>query len=82
MTKKKLTLRMREKAISRAKDYARRRGTSVSRLVENFFSALEDEHKRPDIEPSALVEELAGLATDGEDVTEEDYYDYLEEKYR
>ncbi len=78
--KKKLTLRMDEDAIARAKEYAKERGTSVSKLVENFFAALESEQQE-DIELSPLVQELAGIAA-GSDLSEEDYYDYLEEKYK
>ncbi len=79
--KKKLTLRMEKEAIDRAKAYARQRGTSVSKLVENFFTALETETREQEIETSPLVQKLAGLAA-GADVSEEDYYDHLEEKHR
>lgn len=79
--KKKLTLRMDQKAIAQAKAYARRRGTSVSKLVENFFVALEADETNSEIETSRLVRELAGIAADT-DVSREDYYDHLEEKHR
>ena len=79
--KKKLTLRMEKEAIDRAKAYARRRGTSVSKLVENFFVALDKDRREEEIETSPLVQKLAGLAA-GADVSEEDYYDHLEEKHR
>ena len=38
--KKKLTLRMEQDVIERAKKYAEARGESVSKLVENYFRAL------------------------------------------
>lgn len=38
----KLTLRLDERAVAQAKRYARRRGTSVSRLVERYFASLAD----------------------------------------
>lgn len=38
--KKKLTLRMEKDMIERAKAYAKERGLSVSKLVENYFAAL------------------------------------------
>lgn len=41
MSKKKLTLSVEEHLSKRAKAIAEERGTSVSRLVEAFFSALE-----------------------------------------
>ena len=36
--KKKLTLRMEQDVIERAKEYAAERGASVSKLVENYFA--------------------------------------------
>lgn len=42
MSKKKLTLSVEERLSERAKAVAEKRGTSVSRLVETFFSALDD----------------------------------------
>lgn len=37
----KLTLRLDARTIEQAKRYARSRGTSVSRLVERYFAALD-----------------------------------------
>lgn len=44
---KKLTLRLSEDVIERAKKYAKARGTSVSQLVEQYFVALTDEEQGP-----------------------------------
>lgn len=41
MSRKKLTLSVEERLTRRAKAIADRRGTSVSRLVETFFTSLE-----------------------------------------
>lgn len=83
---KKLTLRLDEEAIERAKRYASRRGTSVSKLVQRYFERLEGEEDDRDGEPveeSELVGSLRGLLADaGEDVDEEDYYEHLWEKHR
>jgi predicted HicB family RNase H-like nuclease len=38
---KKLTLRLDEEAIERATQYASKRGTSVSKLVQRFFDRLD-----------------------------------------
>jgi antitoxin component of RelBE/YafQ-DinJ toxin-antitoxin module len=82
---KKLTLRLDEEAIERAKQYAARRGTSVSKLVQRFFERLdEDETQKdsPSVEDSELVASLRGLLADaGEHVDEDDYYDHLWEKH-
>ena len=77
--KRKLTLRIDEEAIERAKEYAAERGISVSRLVENFFQALENAGE-DDVEMSPLVKTLWGTL-EGEELTEEDYGERLEEKY-
>lgn len=45
MSKKKLTLSVEERLSKRAKAIAEERGTSVSRLVETFFTALEERHE-------------------------------------
>lgn len=43
----KLTLRLDEELKARAKEIARARGTSVSKLVENYFRLLRSEDARP-----------------------------------
>lgn len=75
----KLTLRMSEDAIKRAKRYAAERGISVSKLVENFFEAL-DAPGSKEIEMSPLVKSLWGTL-EAADVDEADFRDHLERKY-
>lgn len=77
--KRKLTLRMDDEAIERAKEYAAERGISVSKLVENFFEVLEKTGE-DDAEMSPLVKTLWGTL-EGEDLPEEDYREHLEEKH-
>ncbi len=77
--KSKLTLRMSEEAIERAKSYAAERGLSVSKLVENFFRALEPEGPI-DTEFSPLVGALWG-ALEGEELDEDDYRTHLSDKH-
>jgi hypothetical protein len=77
--KRKLTLRMSDEAIERAKEYAAERGISVSRLVENFFEVLET-GDAPDVETSPLVESLLGTLEDA-DLDEEDHREHLEDKH-
>jgi len=43
MSRKKLTLSIDRRLTERAKEIADERGTSVSRLVETFFTALQEE---------------------------------------
>ncbi|MEF8866287.1 MAG: DUF6364 family protein [Salinibacter sp.] len=47
MSRKKLTLSVEERLTRRAKTIAKERGTSVSRLVETFFTALSEEDDTP-----------------------------------
>ena len=77
----KLTLRLDETLIEQAKDEARRRGTSVSRLVAEYFERLtrlgaDEEEPLPPI-----TRRLRGIAA-GSELTEEDHRRHLEEKHR
>lgn len=78
--KKKLTLRLDEDLIDRAKREAKKRGKSVSQMVADFFKVLEgessDEHKKDALTP--FTRSLIGSV---KDVDEEDYYRYLEKKH-
>ncbi len=75
----KLTLRMDEDLIRRAKAYADRSGKSVSGLVADFFTVLtHDPPPEPFISPR--VRRLLG-ALEGAGVDEEDYKRHLLEKY-
>ncbi|MEW5988721.1 MAG: DUF6364 family protein [Chloroflexota bacterium] len=75
--KRKLTLRLEEHLIQRAKAYASQHDTSVSHLVESFFRNLSS----PDefIPETALVRQLNGILPP--EIRLEDYYEYLVEKY-
>ena len=76
----KLTLRMDERLINRAKIYARRSGKSLSQLVADFFTLLGQTSKdeKPSISPK--VKALRGLLKDSSIHTRE-YKRHLEEKY-
>ena len=76
---KKLTLRLDETVIERAKEYASRRDTSVSRLVEAYFDAVTEENReREQTSLSDTTRQFIGLL---EEADESDYKQYLEEKY-
>lgn len=76
----KLTLRMDEQLINRAKNYARQSGKSVSQLVADFFALLgqSSEEGKPSISPK--VKSLRGLLKDSSVHTRE-YKQHLEDKY-
>jgi hypothetical protein len=75
--KKKLTLRLNQRLIKQAKEYAAQHNISVSELVETYFLHLDRK-----IEPAhtPLVQRLTGILPADVDVKQE-HEDYLEEKY-
>jgi len=77
----KLTLRLDDQLIRKAKDYSHRSGKSVSRLVADYFALIESDEEIPGTEITPRVRSLIG-SLKGTGVTEEDYHRYLEEKYR
>lgn len=79
----RLTLQMDDKLIAHAKAHAKKRGKSVSQLVADYFSMLEKIEKKPPSKEKygPITESLKG-ALKGAKVDKEDYYRYLEEKYR
>ena len=80
----KLTLRLEQRLIRRAKAYARRTGKSVSELVADFFGRLEApaEEAPPRVTAqSPAVQSLVG-ALAGTRVDASDYRAHLAEKHR
>ena len=76
----KLTLRIDEELIERAKTYAQRSGKSVSRLVADYLELLPDSERRQTRPLTPIVESLRG-ALAGSGLDEKDYRRHLEEKY-
>jgi len=79
----KLTLRLDNAVISKAKKTAKRRGVSLSRMVEDYFKSVvrqqEDKTKE-----SPVLSEVAGVLSNrrsAEQLTA-GYKKYLTEKYR
>ena len=82
----KLTLRLDENVIERAKDYAQSQQISLSKLVKNYLGCLTSKSPKPsdDIEITPLVKSLmaiAGPLPDGFD-NKKEYRDYIEKKYQ
>lgn len=77
----KLTLRLDERLISKAKRYAERSGKSVSQIVADYFATMDAVEDIPGTEVSSRVRSRRG-ACRGSRVTEEDHRRYLEEKHR
>ena len=76
----KLTLRLDDRLIRRAKQHARRAGKSLSVLVAEYFEALGARQRtRPDETP--VVRELYGALT-GCGLDERDYREHLDRRHR
>ena len=76
----KLTLRLDEQLIERAKDEAERRGKSVSQMVAEFFSSLDRRSRREQGPRPPITGSLLGLLR-GTRVDERDYKRHLATKY-
>jgi hypothetical protein len=80
----KLTLRLKDTVIERAKNYARSHKISLSKLIESYLDSITQqkaEEKKISITP--LVESLSGVIDLPADFDyKKEYRDYLEEKYR
>lgn len=57
----KLTLKLDQTAIERARQYAKKRGISLSRLVEIYFLSLAEREAASASQPTGVVAELAGI---------------------
>jgi hypothetical protein len=74
----KLTLRIDDEVIRKAKKLAKVRGTSVSRMVADYIAALETDTKPAEALPPVTATLWGSLS---QTVSEKDYRDYLEDKF-
>lgn len=74
-----MTLRLERDLIERAKKIARRRGKSVSKMVADYFRALDTVHKE-DQDVAPLTRSLQGILRDS-GLDERDHRRHLEEKH-
>ena len=59
---KKLTLSLNQKIIEQAKKYAKRNGTSLSKMIESYFQSITNtQQEETDIRITPLVESLCGV---------------------
>ena len=77
----KLTLKLDNKVISRAKRYAKERNTSLSKMIESYLdSVTREDIARIEITP--LVKSLSGVIKLPVDYDHrKDYTDHLDQKY-
>ena len=77
----KLTLRLKKKVIDQAKKYANDHETSLSKLIENYLSAITNDTKSIE-NISPLVQSLSGIIKLSEkDNPKEKYHKHINEKY-
>ena len=74
----KLTLRLEEQLIERAKAHAKKRGKSVSQMVADYFALLDREGRPETLAP--LTRSLHG-ALRGTAVDEDTYRRHIEKKH-
>jgi len=74
----KLTLRLDDELIERAKRYSARSGKSVSKLVSDYFALIDTSLEGAEVTPR--VRSLRGAIGGG--VSEADYRRHLEDKHR
>ena len=79
----KLTLRLDQTVIKKAKKSAKRRGVSLSRMVEDYFKSIARQQEQQTKESPVLAEIAGVLSTrsKGEQLVT-GYKKHLEEKYR
>ncbi len=78
---KKLTLRIEEKVIKKAKVIAKRNGKSVSKIVEDYFSNIPVKGQKDQEQLTPKVRSLKGLLKNSK-IDKKEYYDYLEKKHQ
>jgi uncharacterized protein YfcZ (UPF0381/DUF406 family) len=78
----KLTIRLDNSVIERAKSYARSQNISVSRMIESYLDSV-TQIKSKEIEITPLVKSLSGVIKIEADFDfKKDYGDHLSEKYK
>lgn len=79
----KLTLRLDDAVIKKAKRKARTKGVSLSRMVEDYFKAVA-EIEGHEVKESPILYEIAGVLSGktGAEKTKSEYRKHLSEKYR
>lgn len=82
MGNKKLTLSLDKKVIRNAKNYAKSRNISLSKLIESYLATLvESKNKERKITP--LIKSLSGVIELPENFDlKENYTDFLIDKYK
>ncbi len=79
----KLTLKLNQRIIEKAKEYASNNNTSLSRIVEAYLQSLTTENDSSEFEISPFVKSIAtGTEIPADLDYKDEYSDYLLEKYK
>lgn len=79
----KLTLKLDQEIIEKAKKYASEKKISLSRIVENYLNSLTSDKTNNDIQISPFVKSLSsGIKIPADYDYKKDRADYLEQKYK
>ncbi len=76
----KLTLKLEKRTIEKGKAFAKKRNTSLSKIVENYLEKISDDNN--DSEVSPLVQSLSGVVKGKASTNKADYAKYLKSKYK
>jgi len=77
----KFTLKLEQKVIDKAKDYAKEHKTSLSKLIENYLQKVTSDHNQQE-QITPLVKSLSGIIQLPVEVNIRDSYgDFLTNKY-
>jgi hypothetical protein len=78
----KLTLKLKQSVIEKAKEYAKDQRTSLSRLIENYLLNITNEKDSSD-KITPLVKSLTGIIDLPKDFdSKKGYTDFLTDKYK
>lgn len=79
----KLTLKLNQKVIEKAKEYASERKVSLSRIVESYLQSLISEKDKAEFEISPFVKSISTGTKMPVDLDhKKEYSDYIMQKYK
>lgn len=79
----KLTLKLDQEIIEKAKQYASEKKVSLSRIIENYLNSLTSDKTNNDIQISPFVKSLSsGIKIPADYDYKKDRADYLVQKYK
>ncbi len=81
---KKLTLRLNDNVIKRAKKYAKHRKISLSKMIEAYLDSLtKEKDTNEEVEITPLIKSLSGIIDVPDDFDyKKEYREYIEKKYQ